>query len=209
MAPRLLARLERGDDVAQVTDAGMPGISDPGTALVNAAREAGIPIEVVPGPDAVTTALVASGFPSVPFTFHGFAPRKPGDRKRVLGALSAGTHIFYESPERLPAFAKAVAAHRPDADVAICRELTKQHEEVLRGGAREIAVDVAEGVRGEVVVLLYLPEHAAAAVSDATLREAVTELTEEGVDRKSAVKEVAARYAVPKRRVYSLTIEPD
>lgn len=206
VAPKLLARLAAGASVAQVSDAGMPGLSDPGVRLVNAAREAGFPVAVVPGPDAVSTALVASGLPTVPHTFHGFAPRKPGQRNTLLRALAPGTHVFYESPERTPALCAALAAAWPTSDVAVCRELTKRYESVIRGTAAVVADRVRAGVRGEVVVVVHRPASADAPVSDAALRRAVAEQRAAGIDKKTAVKAVAAEFGVPKRRVYALTV---
>lgn len=204
-APKLLQLLGEGRSVAQVTDAGMPGISDPGVALIAAAREAGIAVEVIPGPEAVTTALLLSGLPTAPYTFHGFAPRKGADRRRLLAALPPGTHVFYESPVRATALLETVRETWPAAPVAVCRELTKKFERVTRGTAAEVLAQTGEGERGEVVLVLYAAEPAPVPVEDATLRAAVDTLVQSGIETKRAVKQVADTYGVPKRRVYALT----
>lgn len=203
-APKLLRLLSDGKSVAQVTDAGMPGISDPGLRLANAARETGIPVDVIPGPDAVTTALVASGLPTMPYTFHGFAPRKKGDRTRRLESLSPGTHVFYESPARVIRLLESLADVLPDADVAICRELTKKFARVSRGRARDLLDATEGGERGEVVVLLHVATMPAAAVTDDALREAVQRRVTAGLSTKEAVRQVADEFQVPKRRVYDI-----
>lgn len=203
-APKLLARLVAGQDVAQVTDAGMPGISDPGVALVNAARDAGHTVEIIPGPDAVTTALVASGLPTVPYTFHGFAPRKAGARAALVAALSPGTHLFYESPGRVAALLQSIAEAAPHAELAVCRELTKKFESVTRGAPAEVAAAWTGGERGEVVVVLYVASNPTPAVDDATLEAAVAARVLDGQDTKAAIQHVAKAYRVPKRRVYAL-----
>lgn len=205
-APKLLALLGEGRSVAQVTDAGMPGISDPGLRLGQIARAAGYTVEIIPGPDAVSTALVASGLPTVPYTFHGFAPRKKGERARLFDALSPGTHVFYESPARVQKLLESVVAALPAAEVAVCRELTKKFERVARGTASDILEQTAGGERGEVVVVLHV-EHTPEEIDDATLRAAVQRMVDEGLSTKLAVKHVADEYRVPKRRVYALAHE--
>lgn len=140
----LLDRLEAGQDVAVVTDAGMPGISDPGTALVAAAVARSIPVVPVPGPAALVLALAASGLPTASFIFDGFLPRKPGPRRRRLAELGeAGvTIVFYESPYRVAEALGDVATALEDPPVAVGRELTKLHEEFLRGKASEVAAEL-------------------------------------------------------------------
>ncbi|HEX2705454.1 MAG TPA: 16S rRNA (cytidine(1402)-2'-O)-methyltransferase [Candidatus Lustribacter sp.] len=155
--PDLVARLAAGDRVVLVTDAGMPSVSDPGYRLVTAAVAAGIRVTGVPGPSAVLMALAVSGLPVDRFCFEGFVPRKPGERRRAFEAL-AGEHrtmVFFEAPHRLPEcladLATAFGAERPGA---VCRELTKTYEEVLRGTLGELAARVAGGVRGEVTLVV-------------------------------------------------------
>lgn len=159
--PEVLGELERGRRVAFVSDAGMPGVSDPGQRLVDAALDRGLRVEVVPGPSAVTCALVASGLPMDHFFFEGFLPRKAGERDRRLRALSRvpGAVVLYESPHRVAATLEAVARALPERTVALLRELTKVHEECLRAPAAELAREVAERgeVRGECVIVVGGP----------------------------------------------------
>lgn len=153
----LLADLEAGYDVLVVTDAGMPSISDPGYRLVAACVKRGIPIKCLPGPSAVTTALAVSGLPVDRFCFEGFAPRKQGARRRWLAELVAEprTCVFFESPRRLgETLADAVEVLGPERRAAVCRELTKTHEEVLRGTLRELAAWAEGDVLGEITVVL-------------------------------------------------------
>jgi len=204
VAPKIIARLRAGQSVAQVTDAGMPGISDPGIALANAVRAADLPIQIIPGPDAVSTALLASGLPTVPYTFHGFAPRKKGERARTLGDLSPGTHVFYEAPTRVSSLLEHIADVLPCAQVAVCRELTKKFESVARGTAGEVLRAADAGERGEIVVVLYVPPQMPSQVDDRVLEIALRALIEDGVSRSDASKRIAAEYGVPKRHVYAL-----
>lgn len=160
--PEVLEELEGGRRVAFVSDAGMPGVSDPGQRLVDAALDRGLRVEVVPGPSAVTCALVASGLPMDHFFFEGFLPRKAGERDRRLRALSRvpGAVVLYESPHRVQATLEAVASALPARRVALVRELTKVHEECLRAPAAELARAVAERgeVRGECVIVVGGPD---------------------------------------------------
>lgn len=156
-AVKLVDRLRGGAGVALVSDAGMPGISDPGHRLIVACLEAGLPVEVLPGPSAIVTALVASGLPTDCFVFLGFAPRKSGARERLLEELSRSgeTAVFYESPHRIQAFMEALASVMPERPVALARELTKKFEEVRRGSAAELAAGVRRlPPKGEIVVVV-------------------------------------------------------
>lgn len=153
---RVLDLLRDGKKVALVTDAGMPGLSDPGFTLVRACVAAGVEVTVLPGASAVTTALVASGLPTDRFTFVGFLPR---GRVKVAAALDdagavGGTVVAFESPHRLRSTLGVIAERWPSRPIAVCRELTKMHEQVLRGAAAEVLESLAERVRGEVVVVL-------------------------------------------------------
>ena len=152
LAPEL-AEKARMALVALVSDAGTPLVSDPGYRLLRACVEAGVEVEVLPGPSALMTALVASGFPTDAVVFLGFPPRKGGERGEVLGrvAREAATFVFFESPHRL---AKTLGELPAEAQVAVCRELTKLHEEVFRGTAGEAAERYAEGARGEIVLVV-------------------------------------------------------
>lgn len=156
--PALLEELASGSELALVSDAGMPGISDPGAVLVDAALAAGYRVEVVPGPSALVCALALSGFELSAFSFHGFAPRKERQRKEYLQRVSSlcGAHIFYESPHRICELLRSIAEVLPKRQVALCRELTKLHEEILRGSAAEILtqLEARDRVRGEFVLVI-------------------------------------------------------
>ncbi len=202
----LVDELRAGARVLVVTDAGMPSVSDPGYRLVAAAVEAGIRVTAVPGPSAVLTALAVSGLPVDRFCFEGFLPRKGGERARRLAALAEEprTMVFFEAPHRtqaaLEAMAETLGADRP---AAVCRELTKTHEEVVRGGLGELAAWAGEGVRGEVTLVvsgLVGPAVVADTVED--LVALVLEQEATGLLRKDAIKAVAARTGRPKREVY-------
>ena len=206
--PQLLEALLAGDRVLLVTDAGMPSVSDPGYRLVVAAVEHDVPVTAVPGPSAVLTALAVSGLPVDRFCFEGFLPRKSGERSRRLSALAAEerTMVFFEAPHRteaaLAAMTEALGADRP---AAVCRELTKTHEEVRRGPLGELVTWAAEGVRGEVTIVVAGADPAAEIAADPdSLKAAVAALEEDGVRRKEAIVEVARRAGVPKREVYNL-----
>jgi 16S rRNA (cytidine1402-2'-O)-methyltransferase len=157
--PALIAELTQGRDVLLVTDAGMPGISDPGYRIVTAAAEAGIRVTALPGPSAVTTALAVSGLPTDRFSFEGFPPRKQGERTRRFAELAddTRTHVFFESPRRLAAtLGELTNTHGADRQAVVCRELTKTHEEIRRGTLAELAKWAAESdaVRGEITVVV-------------------------------------------------------
>ena len=153
-AGALVDRMRAGETVALVSDAGMPLISDPGYVLVRACVAAGLPVEVLPGPSAAITALVASGLPADEWHFHGFLPRKKGELRGVLSE-PGGTLVAFESPRRLPGTLALLASLDPDRLVAVCRELTKVHEEIVRGTASELADRYAEAPpRGEVVLVV-------------------------------------------------------
>jgi 16S rRNA (cytidine1402-2'-O)-methyltransferase len=153
-AAELVSRMRAGDVVALVSDAGMPLVSDPGYVLVRACVAAGLPVEVLPGPSAAITALVASGLPASEWHFHGFLPRKKGELSRVFSGFP-GTLVAFESPRRVPASLAVLASLDPAREVAVCRELTKAHEEVVRGTAAELAERYAGAPpRGEVVLVV-------------------------------------------------------
>jgi 16S rRNA (cytidine1402-2'-O)-methyltransferase len=208
-APVLLAELQSGRDVLLVTDAGMPGVSDPGYRLVAAAAGAGVPVTVLPGPSAVTTALIISGLPCDRFVFEGFLPRRAGERGRRLADLAPErrTLVLFESPRRLAAtLAELAAAFGTDRRAAVCRELTKTHEEVLRGTLGELAEAVREGTLGEITLVIdgaragrgsvSLPD----AVRQVELRAAAGEL------RKEAIAAVAAELGLPRRELYNAVV---
>ena len=206
--PALLEALLAGDRVLLVTDAGMPSVSDPGYRLVAAAVEADVLVTAVPGPSAVLTALAVSGLPVDRFCFEGFPPRKAGERARRLAALAAEerTMVFFEAPHRTEAaLAAMVDAFGPERPAAVCRELTKTHEEVRRGPLAELVAWAAEGVRGEVTIVVAGATPGPDVASDPdSLRAAVAEREAAGTSRKEAIVEVARAAGVPKREVYNL-----
>lgn len=157
VAPKLLERLRRGEDIALLSDAGMPGISDPGTELVALASRGGITVSVLPGPSALVAAAALSGFDLEGVSFWGFPPRRPGRRKRFLAVLleEGRPFAFYESPHRIVETVAELAQLAPDRQLAVGRELTKVFEEVIRGEARAVAERIAEkGGRGEYTVVV-------------------------------------------------------
>ncbi|MFJ9392397.1 16S rRNA (cytidine(1402)-2'-O)-methyltransferase [Nocardioides sp. NPDC101246] len=206
--PTLLADLLDGNRVLLVTDAGMPSVSDPGYRLVAAAVEKDVRVTAVPGPSAVLTALAVSGLPVDRFCFEGFLPRKAGERSRRLASLAKEerTMVFFEAPHRTEAALAAMRdAFGDGRAAAVCRELTKTHEEVRRGGLAELVDWAAEGVRGEVTIVVTGADPSAEIGSDPeSLRAAVADLQEDGLTKKEAIAEAAKRAGVPKREVYNL-----
>ncbi len=207
-AARLVDLAAGGQTIAVVSDAGMPGISDPGERLVTAAVEAGLPVEVVPGPSAAITALVLSGLPADRFCFEGFLPRKGGERKRRLAAIAAETRttVVFEAPHRVAVLALELAsACGADRPVAVARELTKIYEEVWRGTLGEAVawLDQKEP-RGEYV--LVIGGAPPVAVDDAAIELALERRLAAGDARRSAVDAVAADLDVPRRRVYEAAL---
>ncbi len=203
-AAELAVRLLAGETVALVSDAGMPLVSDPGYRLVRAAIENGIPVQPVPGPSAALAALAASGLPTHAFYFGGFLPSKPGQRAKTLQALAAetATLVFYEAPHRLVEALEAIETVLGPRPMVVARELTKLHEEFLRGTAAEIRAQLAErdGVKGEITLLIGKAD--APAPDDTPVEEAVESLLRAGVARMDAIKQVARRRGLSKREVY-------
>jgi 16S rRNA (cytidine1402-2'-O)-methyltransferase len=197
----LLPRLEAGERVALVTDAGMPGVSDPGARIVRAALEAGIEVTVLPGASAVETALVASGLVAERYQFVGFVPRTATARAELWAELGGWRWpaVAFESAQRLPATLRSLAAADPARPVAVCRELTKRFEEVVRGTAAELAGRYAEPPRGEIT--LVIGPGRSAPDEDAALA-AVAELVAAGLARKRAVEIVARLTGVARNRLY-------
>ena len=210
--PELLDRVAAGETVAVVSDAGVPGLADPGFRLVRAAVERGLPVEAVPGPAAAIQALVLSGLPMERFVFEGFLPRKASARRERLAALSgeARTMVFYVSPHRAAGDLEAMAsAFGEERQAALGRELTKLHEEVWRGSLGELALRAADGVRGEAtVVVAGAPPAEAVALSEAELGELVRARMASGLSRKDAAAEIAKATGLPKRRVYQIGLAP-
>ena len=201
----LTAKLLSGTTVALVSDAGMPLISDPGYRLVRAAIDNGIRVEAVPGASAMSTALAASGLATDSFYFGGFLPAKAGQRLRALESHKdeTATLIFYEAPHRIVDALEAVGHALGDRPVVVARELTKMHEEFLRGTASEIRTALAarESVKGEITLLIG--KRTAAADDGTPLAEAVAALIREGTSRMEAIKTVAHRRGLSKRAVYA------
>lgn len=203
----LLRRLEAGESVALVSDAGTPLISDPGYRLVKKAVGRGIPVVPIPGPTAAMAALSASGLETDRFYFGGFLPRKSGERRRMLERLKGldATLIFHEAPHRLLECLRDVAAVLGDCQVVVARELTKVHEEFLRGTPAQVCAELKRrgNVRGEITLLIGRSETAAASRIGADgLRAEVARLEREGVARMEAIKQTARRHSMPKRDVY-------
>jgi 16S rRNA (cytidine1402-2'-O)-methyltransferase len=196
----LLPRLVAGERIALVSDAGMPGVSDPGARIVAAALEAGVEVVVLPGPSAVETALVASGFSGGTFRFLGFLPRGAAALSALWPQLE-GVCVAFESPQRLPATLASLAAFDAARPVAVCRELTKKFEEVVRGGAAEVAARFAAAPKGEITLVVGPPFAPATADEDAALA-AVAELVDAGVPRKRAAELVSRLTGVARNRLY-------
>ena len=203
-AAELVERLEAGEDVAVVTDGGMPSISDPGYRLVELAAKRGIDVRVIPGPSAAIAALVLSGLPTDRFVFEGFLPRRPGDRGRRLQALRQDprTIVFFESPRRLPTLLREIVVTWGDRRVAVCRELTKLHEEVLRGRAGEVLEAIGDRqLKGEVTVVVEGERDPDPPDPAAFLTE-VRGLVEQGMRTRDAARAVAKRHGASANELY-------
>lgn len=217
-AGAIAQRVIDGEVIAYCSDAGMPGVSDPGMRLVRACRAAGAPVEVLPGPTAVATAYVASGCGNARFYFGGFFPRKDGERRSALDAVRAldAALVYYESPNRLVPALAVIAEVFPLREVAVCRELTKLHEEVFRGPAADVRDEFArragEGsIKGEIVLVIDGPSEAeavataATAASDASSRAA--ELVAEGMRTKEVAKKIAVEFGIARNEAYEIAME--
>jgi 16S rRNA (cytidine1402-2'-O)-methyltransferase len=200
---QVLPRLRAGERVALVSDAGMPAISDPGARLVAAAVAAGVPVTVLPGPSAVETALVASGFGTDRFQFLGYLPRGAGERRTLWAELARWPQavVAFESPQRLAGALASLAEAMPDRPVAVCRELTKRFEEVVRGPAKALAERFSEGAKGEITVVIG-PADVATGDDEDTAVSAVEELVAEGVSRRNAADLVSRLTGVARNRLY-------
>ncbi|HZH21433.1 MAG TPA: 16S rRNA (cytidine(1402)-2'-O)-methyltransferase, partial [Geodermatophilus sp.] len=207
--PGLLAALSEGRTVLLLTDAGMPSVSDPGYTLVRAAIDAGVEVTSVPGPSAVTTALAVSGLPVDRFCFEGFLPRKAGERRSRLAGLAdeRRTMVFFESPHRVAdALTDAAAAFGPGRPAAVCRELTKTHEEVRRGALSDLATWAADGVRGEITLVVGGAPAEPVSLSPAELADLVADEEAAGATRKDAIRAVVVRTGLPRRTVYDAVV---
>ena len=198
-AAELVEKMREGAVVALVSDAGMPLVSDPGYLLVRACVAAGLPVEVLPGPSAAITALVASGLPADEWHFHGFLPRKKGELREVLAGDSSAaaghpsTLVAFESPRRLPATLALLAELDPDREVAVCRELTKVHEEIVRGSAAELAARYADGPpKGEIVLVVAPPSAPESDALDPRALDALRRLVDAGAHPRKAATVVAS-----------------
>jgi 16S rRNA (cytidine1402-2'-O)-methyltransferase len=201
----LLPRLLAGERVALVSDAGMPGISDPGARLIGAALEQGVPVTVLPGPSAVDTALVAAGFAADRYQFVGFLPRSAGALTALWRGLAGWAYpvVAFESPRRLPATLRSLAAAQPGREVAVCRELTKKFEEVVRGSAAEVSARFAEPPKGEITLVLG-PGEEERDLPGAL--EAVDELVAAGIPRRQAADVVSRLTGASRNELYRRTL---
>lgn len=207
----LLPLLRDGKDVAVVSDAGMPGLSDPGFILVRACAAEGLPVTVLPGASAVPTAMVASGLPADRFAFIGFLARGASRLVEQVAAFdgTGAAVVAFEAPRRLAASLEVIGKRWPDRRLAVCRELTKLHEQVLRGAAAEVLAQLPDPVRGEIVLVLEPAGRegaAGTAVSDTALLAALRDLLDAGVGTKKAAAIVAGLTGLPKRRVYDVAV---
>jgi len=216
--PEIIERLLNGETVALVSDAGMPGISDPGGDLVCLAVSSGVPVVPLPGPNAALTALIASGLDTTNFTFIGFLPKTNKHRRQLLGKLAKNpyTLVFYEAPHRVKATLQELAAALGDRQAVAARELTKKFEEFVRGSLVQISQHFAQNQpRGEFTLIVAgCPEELEPAkdqgdLAGLTVVQAVAELMGRGINKKDAIREVASQKSLPKRQVYQAILESD
>lgn len=215
---QIVQRILAGEVIGFASDAGMPGVSDPGQRLVDAARKAGAAVEVLPGGTAVATAYVASGFPTQSFFFGAFFPRKEGDRRRVLESLSAldAALVFYESPQRLVSALASIAEWLPYRRVAVCRELTKLHEEVFRGSAAQVhdefaSREAAAPIKGEIVIVIDAPSYEESEALHSECHEGAAKraarLLQEGtLSSKEIAKQLRIDFGLPRNEAYELVL---
>ncbi|HYH61375.1 MAG TPA: 16S rRNA (cytidine(1402)-2'-O)-methyltransferase [Solirubrobacterales bacterium] len=200
-ARQLVSAIQRGAKVALISDSGMPAISDPGYRLINACIDRSIDVEVLPGPSAVITALVVSGLPTDRWRFEGFLPRRAGELERVLGG--GQTVVAFESPRRLPESLAALSALAPDRPAAVCRELTKLHEEVVRGTLAELSRRFREGQKGEIVVVIGPAAKASSSPDIAFAVDALRRLVQSGARPRAAASVVAALTGTRANELYT------
>lgn len=203
--------LLEGKNIALISDAGMPGISDPGEILIKKAIKAGIDIEVQPGPTASLVALIQSGLASEKFTFQGFLPSKGSDRRKYLEDIKDEpyTQIIYESPYRIKDSLKDVIKVLGDRDVSLSRELTKKYEEILRGRASEVLenLEARDAVKGELVLIISAGDKKAEENEDLDIEKELEELILQGYKKSQAVKKVSQEYGIPRNLVYEISLK--
>jgi len=199
-----LDRLRSGERVALVSDAGLPGVNDPGARLIEAAAAAGLEVTVLPGASAVETALVASGLAADRFQFVGYLPRRVAELRALAGELRtwSGAVVAFESPRRLPASLRVLAEELPARPAAVCRELTKRYEEVSRGSLEELSTRFTEPPRGEVTLVLGAGASARSSEDDEAASAAVAELVAAGAARRTAAEVVSRLSGTPRNRLY-------
>ncbi len=204
----LVPRLESGERIALVSDAGLPGISDPGARLIAAALEAGVPVTVLPGASSVETALVASGLEAERYQFVGFLPRGAAALRELWGELARWPQavVAFESPQRLPRTLASLAEALPERPAAVCRELTKFYEEVVRGTAAELAERFADAPKGEIVLVLGPADVAAEEADTAEAAAAVAELVASGLPRRHAAEVVSRLTGVSRNTLYGASL---
>ena len=207
----LVDRVRGGERIAYCTDAGMPGVSDPGMRLVAAMREASLPVEVLPGPSAAVTAYVASGTTAQSFFFGGFFPRKDKARKDALESvrLLDAALLFYESPNRLASALESIAQVFPQRAVAVCRELTKLHEEVVRGNTVDIAQRFREreSVKGEIVIVIDPPTENESAPDEQAVLTRAAELLAAGERPKAVAKALEGEFGLSRNAAYEIALQ--
>ena len=201
--PRVLERLQAGERVALVSDAGLPGVNDPGARLIAAAVAEGLEVTVLPGPSAVETALVASGLLADHYRFVGYLPRRSGELRALADSLAQWPDavVAFESPRRLPLALRTLAGVSPERSAAVCRELTKRYEEVVRGTLSELATRFAEPPRGEITLVLGPAEVRGEGKIDSA-RAAMAELVEGGASRRKAAEVVSRLTGVSRNALY-------
>jgi 16S rRNA (cytidine1402-2'-O)-methyltransferase len=202
--PRVLGRLREGARIALVSDAGLPSVNDPGARLISATVTAGVEVTVLPGASAVETALVASGLLADRYQFVGYLPRRAGELRGLAEALAGwpGAVVAFESPRRLPVSLRALAEVSPSRSAAVCRELTKRYEEVVRGTLEELAERFAEPPRGEVTLVLGPAQVGSGAAVDAGARAAVADLVAAGATRRTAAEVVSRLTGASRNALY-------
>lgn len=207
-AAQIIPRLQKGEHIVYISDAGMPGISDPGAALIKACQENGLPYTVLPGASAVLMSVVLSGLPPEPFAFFGFLPREGKAQKELLRAIAEWQHlaILYESPNRVRATLEKLYATLGDCEAAVLRELTKRHEDCVRGRLSALIARYAEPPRGECVIAVYCRREAPP-VDEKALDALLQSAIERGLSLRDAVTETAALLNLPRKQVYARALE--